>query len=421
MGIEQVSHTFRELDVDYGLSEHDVGKMVIHHTYKPSDNYCVVEMKIPAISRMMVSESFDKIVESIAAPSLHGLYFKSVSNREFYNLISKESIDKVRRYDDDKIYTFYFSNSRKVRLYPHDYEMATLVYLNYPIRNFVRRTPCKDLDPECVRCIDVVAAPVRNYLNEDQVEFNVTFEKYFFSNIEDNHRLLMAFTVENIKKPGECFTTLEPEYYIQDLDVPYFRESIARKQEFKNKVIQKRRIEDRDMFAFVERASTIDYGNGYDTRYTYESYLGYAGMTGALTYNTFHRRNVPTELQEALDSNNFEKLWKYDFENFNIRNTIHKYQYNHWVSLCTKVDDGLWCAWDATEFIDENATIPQGFESEGAQVLGQLHQLSDVFGWGSTNDTSSTDTVFTFLTEKIASINYEDVIEPLPKRSSSIF
>ncbi len=427
MGIEQVSSRYRPLDfITYGVDEFDIARMELHHVYNPERNMCLLELKIPAIRRMITDASFDKILESIVAKSLHGLFYDSVSNEDFYNFMHKEenigAVDKVRRYDDDHAYTFYFSSIRQLMLYSHDYFMATIVYLNYPFREFNKRTPCKFLDPQCEKCPEYLAEPVRNYLDEEYTdgspaeEFNIKFDDVFFTNIEENHRLLMAYTIEKKKKPGECFTTDEPEYFIQNMSVPYFTTAIKRKVDFQTIVLKERREEQKNMYALVERGG-LDFEEEYDEDpITYEngSYTRIVGVSGAVEYNSYSHINVPAELHDAIHNSNFTSLWKFDFRSMNGRNTIFKYQHNHWVVFCSDIaEDGFWCAWNAYDEIVKPALEDAGGGPGTAAVEVALSQVANMFGWGSTGDMSSTDKIYFFSSERIDGINYEDIVDSL--------
>ncbi len=426
MGIEQVDHRYRELTEanGYGAEHWDIGMMRIHHTYAPKTNYCDCELKMPAVRYQMYSDDYENILESLRLPSLHGIRFLSVDNDSFYNMIKDvegaDNIDKVRRYAGDIVYTYYFSNTRRLKLFPHDYYMPAFIYMSYPARNYYRRTPCKKIHPECYKCWEWLRDPARSYLYEGAEEFEAHIYKYFFEQIGQVHRLLMGYTVEKVKKPGECFTSEEPEYFITDYDVKYFKGGIKTRLAFENEIMRRKRTINEDIYHLI-------YGGGGGVNwgtdrsgYQYVTYLGGGGKTGHASINIANRE-APDDILDALDNNDFENVWKFDFMNFNTRNTIHKFQYNHWAYLCTRAEDGLWCAWDATETINESIANAPGDAASKNAVRSQLLQASSMAGWGPTSDMSSSDTVFTYLAIKEEGINYEEVIEPLPQRDSSLF
>jgi hypothetical protein len=425
MGIEQVNKTtIRTLDeaYNYNVDKYDVAIMKIHHTYRPSDNYCTVELRVPAISTQIPSEDYEKIHQSTLAPSLHGIRYDKVDNNKFYWMLKRESVDKVRKIKDGLVYTYYFSNTRRLKLFRHDYYMAIAVYLGYPNRPYLRRTPCKMIDPQCINCWDYLAEPVRSYLDESLEEYEASFYKFFFSQIGDIHRVLMGFTVESIKRPGECFTSKEPDYFIVNYDAPYFNGGILNKGEFEATVLQSRRATEERLVhlkAFKLPNVILDEPAYLTDGYNYASYEN-SGMSGAVYYN-IRSGEGPENVISFLSACSFDELWRFDFESFNARNSIHKYQYNHWAILCTRAEDGLWCAWDATETIENGLESSPGSAQDNAEVESQLLQVSTMFGWGPTSDASSSDTVFTFIGEKMEDVNYEDVIEPLPQRESSLF
>jgi len=411
MGIEQVNHDLRPMDDanGYNAEVYDRAQMILHHEYNPSENYCTLELKIPAISKQIPSAQYENILESLRMSSLHGIMYNKCTNNEFYDMLDIEgelNIDKVRRIDKDVVYTYYFSSNRLLHLYIHDYYMTLPIYLGYPKRDYVRRTPCKEIDPKCAAaCIDTIKSPVRSYLDEALDEYEAHFYDYFFEQIGNNHRLLMGFTIEKIRKPGECFTGNEPEYYIVDYESKYFVENgYVDKDEFELSVILDRR-------GCKDTLYMLEVSDGENS----VMYKDYCEPTRLIKYNS-SSRDAPSELLSILDNNKFEDLWRMDFESFNTRNTIHKYQYNSWAVECTRADDGLWCAWDATETIDSALEAAPGSEADKAEVESQLIQVSTLFGWGPTDDTSSTDTIYTFISIKEDDINYEDVIEPLPNR-----
>jgi len=126
------------------------------------------------------------------------------------------------------------------------------------------------------------------------------------------------------------------------------------------------------------------------------------------------KRDAPAELLEAIDNKDFNALWRFDFKSLNVRHTIHKYQYNHWAVSCTHASDGLWCAWDISEMIDDGVNnVSDTFAKEKAEVRSQLYQVASMFGWDATEDTGSTDTVFEFVYEKIDGVETGEVSEPL--------
>ncbi len=422
MGLEQTNHDFRYLELanEYNTSEYDTAEMKVHHTQNPATNYCLVELKMPSIERQFTIGQFDSMLESIYSVSLHGLNFLKVNNNMFYEILHKEgaaSIDKVRRVKDGVAYTYYFSSTRTVRLFPHDYSMASLIYLNYPIRNYIHRTPCKDLVPRCAEsCLRFLAAPVKSYLDDDP-SLNIKFSDFFFSYIEDNHRLIMAYSIEKVKKVGECFLPNEPDYYIQDMSMSYFSDSIIKRSVFESVILKERKEEDTNMYYLsVGKAFGVNYGN-FSSGDINQVSFGVSSATSSIEYNYKNKLDVPDDIFEALSNSNFESLWMIDFLGLNVRNSIYKYQFNYWVySVCTRSGDGFWCAWDASETISRESS---GFGEAGSQVSSQLNQVANSFGWGASVGRTSTDTVYTLISVKYPGVNYEKVIEPLPNRPMS--
>lgn len=420
MGIEQVNTDFRVLtEADYNIEHYDVAEMKLHHSYNPKKNYCTLEMKIPSIKYQMYDDDFNNILNSLYLPSLHGIKFNKVSNNDFYDFLRNEgdgTVDKLRKSENGKVYTYYFSNSRKLKFFTHDYSMALMVYLGYPNRNYIRRTPCAKISSRCHDCWEKLSIPVRSYLDESLEEYNATIYKYFFTGIGEKHRLLVAYTIEDEKTPGECFLPNEPDYFITDLGAIYFNSGFTTKYSFEQEIIKRKKTTDKDIYHMVSY-DTEGYsgpiGLGTDG-YFYARYEN-GGATGVKTIN-IAKGDAPSEILNALENGDFRSVFRFDMRNFNVRNTIHKFQYNHWVEKCTHADDGLWCAWSITEALDNAESGAPGSEVQKGMVRSQINQVASTFGWGETGDTSSSDIEYTFIAERELGINYEVVLEPLPDR-----
>lgn len=426
MGIEAVNNQLRYLDIaeGWGVDSLDVATAKMHHEYNPSRNHCLCEFKIPSLSKQMPEDYFEEVADTKHYPMLHRMKYNKVENLDFHSYLrveGRDNIDKVRRVDGNHVITYYFSNTRRLGLLKHDYYLAALVFLNYPIRDFIRRTPCKKLDPRCMPgCADNLRLPIPNWLNDPE-PFTTRLDKFFFSYIGEKHRVCLAYTVEDMKSHDKCFEIKEPDYYIMDMKTKYFKEAFWDMRAWENSIMEDRRNTDSVMYHLEEGYTGINYG-GNPNPPTSVSFRGYGGTASCHTYSMQDIDGVPAEIGSALDNNDFAGLWKADLASFNTRNSIHKWTFNHWQDICNNADDGWWCAWDTSEVIAGGATTAEGFAAGAGEAVGaQLTQVAGMFGWAPTGDTTGTDTVYILVDGMIPGYVYEPFLEPLPERFSSLF
>lgn len=420
MGIETVSTLLRTLDVAdvWNEYEQDVAYAKIHHTYNPSRNYCTVEFRMPAITRQFPQEYSRETIDTYHYPHLHRMKFNEVENLDFHAFMrveGKSTIDKIRYREGNNLITYYFSNTRTLGLLKHDYMMAMLIYINYPARNFTRQTPCKRLHPECIPgCIKILQKPIVNWIHDPEPN-TARLDKYFFSYIGEKHRLCMGYTIEEKKSNDTCFEPMEPKYYTLDLDAKYFKEAIWNVREWENKILEDRKNLDDDIYMIYD-GSPENKHDGEDLESTMVNFSGYTGNPYLVVYNYAKMENVPKSIKDAIDLNNFTMLWQVDMASLNARNSIHKWNFNHWQELCKRYKNGWWCAWDVSETIDSGSANAAALGDVSGDVEARLIQTASAVGWGATGDSSSSDTQYDIIFPQYNGYTYESHFEPLPDR-----
>ena len=425
MGIEEVYTVLRELEVATGWNtdDLDIGHAVMHHTNDPASNYCTVEFKMPSLEKQMLESHAREIEDTYHYPGMHRMKFDQVENMGFHRFMDKEgrsTIHKVRRYEGNHVTTYYFSATRRLGLLKHDYPMAMLVYLNYPERMFTRRKPCTDLDPDCIPgCMDTLREPIVHWLNDPEPN-TARLDKFFFSYVAEPHRLCIGYTIEDIKDHDTCFEPKEPDYFVLDLEAKYFKEAIWGKTEWETEIIKERSEVDHEMFCIYDRGPD-DRHDGEGLSYSAVQFQGYGGAAYLVKYNLNTMENVPKPLVDALETNNFAALWRFDMETLNARNSIHKWTFNHWNWICTNNERGWWCSWSVAETISGAGDAAAGLGDGSGQVASQLNQVANVVGWGSSNDTSSPDTEYNQVRPKYNGYTYITHLEALPDRDTSMF
>ena len=425
MGVEVVYNGLRELEIaeNWETEVHDIATAKMHHKYNPRKNYCTVEFRMPTISKQIPVSQFEETEAIYHYPQLHRMKFNKVENLDFHRYMDREgrsTISKIRRYEGNHVTTYYFSDTRRIGLLKHDYFMALIVYLNHPPRFFTRRTPCTKLDPKCIPgCYDILAEPIVSWVTDPEPNTAV-LSKYFFSYMGEVHRLCLGYTIEDIKSNDLCFNPIEPDYYTLDLSVKYFNEAFWDLRTWQNAIIKEREDCDTDQYVIYDgRIDTRDDGEALS--YGSVSFRGHGGTASALTMNIKNGINVPMELRTAINENNFVGLWQFDMYSLNARNSIHKWTFNHWHDFCQVEDTGWWCAWDVSDVISGGASEAAALGDSGGQVAAQLTQVSSMFGWGPTGDSSSTDTEYIFTFPRLDGYEYKPFFEPLYARGMSMF
>ena len=425
MGLEVVKTAAREWEFisRWNADDIDLVHAKIHHVHNPAKNYITGEFKMPALARQMPLAHINEIVDTKHYPSLHRMKFNKVDNTAFHRYMDGEgrsSIDKIRSTDGTHVTTYYFSSARRLGLLMHDYSMAILIYLNHPARFFTRRTPCKKIDPECMPgCIKILRARIVHWLNDPEPN-TARLDKFFFSYVADKHRLCLGYTKEIVKSHKECFNPIEPEYFTLDLTAKYFKEAIWGKKEWENAIIEERKTIDEEMYHIYDRGPD-DRADGEPLEVGSVPFGTYCGTVHLAKYNYKNNINVPEPLRNAISNNIFSELWRFDMESFNARNSIHKWTFNTWIDIGNSAENGWWCSWDVSETIAQGASEASSLGGSGKQVGAQLNQVANMAGWGSSNDTSSSDTEYSVLIPKYNGYTYEKHTEPLPQRSSSLF
>ena len=436
MGIETVDINYRRESLEHfeGV-ECDIASAKIHHTMNPTKNYIFVEFKIPTIAKHMPSVDYNKIVETYFYDCMHQMKYIKVDNKtfhafmnregvhrnqdnrscgemrnEYYSYREREGIDVVRHKENGRVVTHYNSNKRLLGLLRHDYYMALLLYANWPKRDFLRRTPCKIFSPLCSDCPKFAKLPVVGWI-DDPEPFKPTIEKTFFSYIGENHRLCMGYTIDIIPSGDTCYKPIEPEYYILDLDVIYFREAIYKKSLWENTIIKNRKDCNEELYSFG--GPITNYDGELLTDISWSDWAGPHTALSVTKYNLKKRGTVPSDIWTAVSLSNMTMLWEADIHRFNNRNSAHKYTFNSWWQTGMHNDDGWFCGVNTAEIIAE-ATAP--FGAEGTAVAGQLTQVANMFGMDE-GAGGSPDTVYSLLEPLHGGYSYQDITEPLPKRA----
>jgi hypothetical protein len=409
---DRVNHDVRFFHDIWEAEEYDTASVKIPHEYNPRDNYVVVEFKMPSIKRQIPQRSFDAIVDQMFNIGMHQLNYKKVDNSEFHTMLKKEgwgNITKIRRRFGDDVYTFYISEKRKMRGFVEDYYMAIMVFLGYPQRDYMRRAPCYNIDPKCIKCYDFLASPVLDWL-DDPEPYKTTLYKYFFTLPGELQRLCIAYSREIARTPGTCFLPEEPDYYIVDESMKYFNGGTDNIEKWKNMVLSERRLEDRIMYHLeVGPPDRVDYGDGpslppdgEEGTVRKQSFRGYGSPVMLTRYNYRTSDTVPDVLLDAISRNDFDALWYADMRSFNARNSISKYLFNHWQDVCMVADDGWVCGWNMDQTIGVASDL-SGYSEE------QAIQLATAYGYETSS--GSTDRIYTLQQDKIQGYEYEEYVE----------
>lgn len=431
MGVETVSKEFRKEDSSHyeGL-EYDSASGKIHHEMNPNENYILAEFRIPALRKQMPEEDYNLIADTAGYQCMHGMRFKKVTNREFHHFMHRESpgtgkklfssetghhynsyrdrdyIDVVRHKDEGKVITYYNSNSRTLGFLRHDYYMALLMYAGYPERDYIRRTPCKRLSPDCENCIETLQAEVQGWL-DDPEPYKPTIDDGFFSFIEDMHHLCMGYTVDYIVSGDTCYKAIEPEYYILDLNVQYFRDAIYSKKRWVDEIFFNRK----NCGELYSIGGMVENYSKQDLPYKDGNWRGYSSPVPTVVYDMKNRDTVPADIFLSFSEKDIAALWHADAIRTNARNTIHKYLFNGWIDVGNRASDGWFCGWNTSETIGANTA---GFGAAGQAVAGQLTQVANMFGWK--EGSGSTDTIYHHLLPIVPGHDLEDYVEPIPVR-----
>lgn len=435
MGLETVSGLmqYHELDKHYPGLQCDTASAQMHHDLNPTKNFILTEIKMPAIEKMMTPVDYSMIIDTYFYDCMHQMKFLKVTNQEFhkfmnnesnfrnmdnrssgevtnqyYNYRERETIDVVRNTVEGKCITYYNSNSRTLGLLRHDYYMGLLLYANYPARDYIRRTPCKVFHPECTDCPKIAAEEVQGWIY-DAPPFKPVIEKTFFTYIEENHRLCMGYTVDTLHTGDSCFEPIEPEYYIIDLSVQYFREAIYSKKKWENEIIHNRKNAGEDLYSVY---GTSKNSAGDRLPVVSSSWSGPHTPIAVVRYNPKKADSTPADIWSALSNNNMTMLWEADLVRFNARNSAHKYGFNSWWNFGMHDREGWFCGFSPSELIGSST---DEFGADGAAVKSQLTQVGNMFGMDE-GAGGSTDSIFKLLTPRIEGYSYTPVVEPLPVR-----
>ena len=432
MAIETVDQSLQKEHEDHykGL-DCDIGSGKLHHDMNPKENYIQVEFKFPAIKKHMPEEDHDRIEETYHHECMHQVKYLKVDNNTFhafmnnegkvinkdnrsngevtnqyYSYQEREGIDVIRDILPDRTISFYHSNQRTLGLLRHDYYMGLLLYANWPQREFMRRTPCNDLDPKCKKCPEFLAMIVEGW-KDDAEPYRATIEKTFFTYIEENHRLCMGYTVDVIPSLANCYEPPEVEYYIMDMEVQYFREAEYSEKKWNDKIMHNRKTNNQEMYSL---GGPIKNPDEIDLPYLRDKWKDYGNGLPCVVYNPTHRDTCPVDIWAAMSSGDLVDLWYADSIRFNARSTAHKWTFNSWWTFGRHHKNGWYCGVNPSELISEGTSSITG----GKEVAQQLTQVGNMFGW--TQEGGSTDSEFTFVKPKLEGYTYKKIDEPLPIR-----
>lgn len=398
---------------------YDVAHVTVRHEYRPSDNVCKFELKIPALERSMTSYDFTKLKEMCLWDTYHEIVYNKVLNKEFYSYVKKEKIHKLRVVEDDRVITYYLSLDRTTGFMDYDYFTALLIYPLYPIRGYIRRAPCTKLDPECKACPDTLAKPIASYMDVHP-SVDATYDKYCFSLPGELHHIVIGYTIDYPMTISECKEVKHPEYYVIEQDNIYFKKAFHDYDEWKEDVIKRRRDFDGIMYRMYDGAEYQNEENLEEMKSLRGKHVGNTGAYKRITiseYNMFKRENIPEDMKIAVDELNFDLFWHFDFYNANARNSMSKWQFNEWIEQLNAVSDGFYCAWNMTETMtDATESIPGDTSAMSAQVL----QAAGSVGWGMEEDSDVEGRVATFelAYPRFAGVEYEVYEEKIPDRKN---
>ena len=434
MGVETVNKELRhEKEEHFEGFECDIASGKAHHDLNPTKNYIMGEYKFPAITKHMPPEDADRIIATYFHDCMHEMKYVKVSNNEFHSFMNnegspftnnkrtdvadganryrgyadREGVDVVRNDELHRTVTYFNSSVRTVGLLRHDYYMGLLLYSNYPVRNFIRRTPCKQFHPLCTDCTKIAKEEVNGWITDPE-PFKPTIDKTFFSFIEDTHYLCMGYTVDKYPSGDTCFEYLEPEYYILDMDVVYFREAEYSFRKYSDIIVKNRR----DGGEMYSLGGTVKNSDEETLPHGSSSWEGPHTPLTVVKYNCRNRNTVPSDIWSAISHSDMIELWEADIIRFNARSSAHKFTFNSWWNPGVFSSDGWFCGFKSSELIGGSGA---GFGAAGKAVEGQLTQVAHAFGMDE-GVAGSTDSEFELIYPKYEGYTYSKIDEPLPIR-----
>lgn len=431
MGVEVVEHSLRRMpEHHYPDIELDFASAKLIHSMDPTRNYITCEISMPALKKFMPLEDHNLIEDTYHYDCMHGMKYIQVNNSTFHEFMNKEGtpfrnerrgnsettsiydaytdregIDVVRHTVGDRVTTQFFSNKRTLGLLRHDYYMGLLLYGNNPPRDYIRRTPCKKLSPDCDDCPETLAEEVEGWLF-DAPEFYPNIEKTFFTYIGENHRLLMGYTLDLNPSFMSGNQYIEPEYYILDLGAFYFQHAEYRELVWEKTILDNRRYCPDELYSYSRVTENKDGGTLATVR---DAWTDFGHDMPVAKYRFSDPDSVPKDYWIAITTHDFRALWHADLIRFNARTTAHKWAFNHWSILCSRVNDGFFCGWMTSEVVSDAES------SVGTEMPASMVQSFGSIGWGE-GEPGSTDSIFTLVHPKLPGYTYEPIVEPLPIR-----
>ena len=403
--IEKVNSSLRLQDMgDLPSSvELDIATVQIKHEYFPAENIMTVEFAIPTIKKQMLTDSYEEIERLHLKNRWHGLEYLDVDNSAFHRLLRENKTDKLRVFNEEtrEWYTYYFSKTEVIRARFYDYEAALLAYIKYPTRNFVRRTPCKRLDPECSSCDATLDAPVDNFLGYLEEDNRADYYDFWFRQIGERHELLIAYTIEKEFEYRYSEEPVDPKYYNIDFSLDYFTKGYKSKQNWEANIYSRRMNSSDEFYAL-----SFDIG------------LVVAHLIKGCTLSSYNSSMLPKALNDRRDSpvsqepnapyvergSDFKMLAWFDMSNLGARNSWHKWRYNDWIVLLNGSYDGWFCAWSGSDSLGEHSDSPV--------IVDMTNNLLSTIGWEVDTEGGNTDTEYTVSNNKIDGYEYLTVREP---------
>lgn len=359
----------------------------------------------------MMTDSFMQLREQHLMKRWHNIKYKKETNNSFHKFLYENPFDKFRVFRDEtrEWVTYYFSKEQKLKARFYDYEAAMMVYIKYPTRNFIRRKPCKQLDPECNKCPEFLADPVTDYLEFFSADLRADFYDFWFRQMGDIHGLLVAYTIEKEFEFRYSCEVSMPEYFCIDYNSDYFKQGLSTKSLWENLIYTRRINSDKEFYSLTHNIGVskgrlgCNYGSPSLTIYTSSLLPEY--------FRIVKEAPLDPEKYKTVGSD-FEMLAWFDMKDFSSRNSWHKWIYNTWVENLS-FGAGWFCAWSGSDSLNGN---PSDALNAYPGFGDMANQLGSNVGWELDTSGGNTDTVYHLTTDMIYGYQYSQAREPRPDR-----
>jgi len=292
--------------------------------YLPSRNRQTFELVLPRLRNQMRNEFYDRLKNIKNLINWHDIPYKKVSNSEFHKFLRNNTTKKIKLFNEDsRIYkTNYYSTKLPLRAMQYDYEGLLLVYLNYPERQYLRRSPCTSLagSPDMIEMMN-------KFLDlecQDFIDNDVKLNDYFFIKPGKINGIRIAYTKEKKFEYTYSEEPYKPEYYIIDLSHEYFKSGIVSLSSWCSSVV-KERCESDEIFYRTEQCSQ-------EPNAKKDDYSGIGDFLGS--FHSWHRDLKLYKLnkeQMSKISNNYKAMSEYDMKQMSGRHSWNKFEYNEFV------------------------------------------------------------------------------------------